>query len=138
MAERMDSVRVGRGYLVSVYECDSNTSMDPLIKYSVVFEYGGRPICTMSNKCIGIKSAKHWMNYHAKNMRRLMHLFDGIDMAEHNIRCYDRSGMKEEYKEQVDKLTMLKEWVIDMINSYGTEYNNERRTALVDEFNEYY
>lgn len=126
-------IMVGKGYAVEIREnCK---------EYDIAFVYGGALVCNMSTK-IGTKSAQYWFNHYCSIMKRIMYLFNQIDMTDHNILCYSKNlamtkpkdGFEDKFQEENDKRNMLTEWVNEYIDKIG----GDKADTLRHEFREYF
>ena len=131
MRVEMYHERVGRGYLIGVYEVKDDDTNKLLYglgnKHDIVLSYGGRQICNMSTGCYGEKAVEYWYRYHIKIMHRIMFLLDSKDKAYTNLLTYSssymmdkpRDGYTDEWNATKDKITMIDEWLNDILSGIG-------------------
>lgn len=104
-------IRVGKGYAVEIRDNREELGFE---YYDVTFVYGGRWICNITTGCIGMKSAKYWMDHYGRVMKRVLYLCNEIDKHSEN-----------------DTINMLTEWLHDELKSISS---NE---AILKELSKY-
>ena len=132
--------RVGRGYMVQVWDAEDDKNMGAVRQFDVELAYGGRQIVKMSKNCYGEKSAEYWYKNAIQYMRRLMFLLDGHDMAAHNKMCYStdilgntpKSKYEDKWAEENAKMNMLEDWIREHLNYHGEK--SEIKDAMIREF----
>lgn len=132
--------RIGRGYRVVVLDAMNPKDGMGEQQYDIELAYNGRYVCALHTNCYGEKSAKYWYDVAIKQMRRLIFLLDGYDMARHNKMCYSKNILAKEPKEDYNmewhiesmKIKLVDEWIDEVISYYGKE--SEQYIALKSEF----
>ena len=129
--------RVGKGYLVSVY--DNGDHYGSTKCYDIELAYGGRYIATLSAKTIGNTSLNGHYNTALTQMKRLIFLLDSLD-AEYNVKMTCSKNMtmsepkdncSEAWYDANAKIQMLEVWIDEQMKFYGDDvykvFKNEFR-----------
>lgn len=132
--------RVGKGYMVQVWDAENPKDMGAIKQFDVELAYGGRQIIKMGTNCYGEKSAEYWYKQAIKYMRRLMFLLDGHNMATHNRLCYStnilgdipKDGYTEQWEEENAKVNMLEDWIREHLDYHGEK--SKIKDAMIREF----
>lgn len=87
------------------------TAASLLPRYNIIVtKYDGTEI-EKHTGCVGSRARDYWRECSMMKISRLNWLWESLEMAKHNINCYDRPGYEEQHKEEVDRAFMLTDWI---------------------------